>query len=1423
MSTLQGADLQAALDRCAEEPVHIIGQIQPHGLLFALSEPDLVVRQVSANVATVLGTPPGQILGQPFEAVLGQSQFQLFQAQPLHEDSPFPSPTRLRLGKEPLEFDCQLHRHDGVLIVELEQIHGAESLTPFNLNGHIRLSLSRLEETSNVLELCQAASLEIRRLSGFDRAMVYRFDADWNGEVIAEAKSPDSTSYFGLRFPASDIPVQARRLLLLNRLRTIVDINAVPAAILSESDAAAEKPLDLTFSLLRSPAAVHLEYLRNMGVQASLTVSLIVRGQLWGLIACHHNSRRHVDQMIRAVCDVVGRKLGSQVTVHIENAALQLRLASRNLLNRYMDELDAAKSQNKAECIQGERLLEFFAADALVSHLDGVVSYYGYAEEAGALLPVVAQLRANASRGVASSNCLSELHADAASYPSRLSGALYIGLTEEAGDYLLLLRRELVETIAWAGNPDKSLQIDSQGRLSPRNSFQSWRETVRGRSRPWTELDLENGFRLREQLLRRTETAAMGLSARRYEFLADTMPQLIWCAKPDGQGEYYNRRWISYTGLSLQQSIERGWQEAIHPDDLSNCVERWKKTIATQCDYELEVRIKRASDGAYRWHLGRAFPLRNQRGEVIQWVGTATDIEDQKQTRERLQLAIAESTIELSLAKEQLQTVLDGATSVSIIAADVQGVITVFNSGSENMLGYSAREVVGQLTPQIIHLESEVVARGLELSAETGRTVEGFDVFVEYARQGRHEEREWTYIRKDGSHLTVNLVVTALRDSLGTITGFLGVAMDVTARKRAEAASRASDENLRLIVGAVEDYALIMLDPEGRVVSWNLGAERIAGYSAAEIVGQHFSCFYFPEDIEKKHPDEELRIAAAQGRYAEESRRRRKYGSSFWADVVITAIHDERGNLRGFAKVVHDITERRKTEERFQLVVEAAPSAMIMVGHDALISLVNTQTENLFGYSRHELLGRPIEILLPEQFRPRHGAHLAGFFAAASQRSMAPGRELFGRRKDGSQVPVEIGLTPINTSQGQFVLASVIDITERKKTEKQLRDQALILDLANDSIFIRDSQDRVTYWNEGAQRLYGWSKDEALGRVTHTLLKTHFPQPLADIQAQLLAKGHWHGELVHTRRDASVITVASTWTLRCDDANQVASVLELNHDITARKRADAELLGAQRSLERHVAELAAANKGLAEKNEEVEAFVYIVSHDLRTPLVNLQGFCKELELSCEELRERLSSSIPDPRAQTILNDDIPGALRYVGASSTKFHRLINALLELSRYGRQEYRSEELSLAELVQSSLDLLQLSIATRGIQVCVGPLPAVRGDPTALGQVFANLIGNAIKYLQPGRPGQIEVGAEPRNGFVHCWVRDNGAGLPASAKARLFQVFQRFHPALAEGEGMGLAIVRRVVERHGGKIWAEGEEGVGTTFHFTLPAAGG
>ena len=244
------------------------------------------------------------------------------------------------------------------------------------------------------------------------------------------------------------------------------------------------------------------------------------------------------------------------------------------------------------------------------------------------------------------------------------------------------------------------------------------------------------------------------------------------------------------------------------------------------------------------------------------------------------------------------------------------------------------------------------------------------------------------------------------------------------------------------------------------------------------------------------------------------------------------------------------------------------------------------------------------------------------------------------------------------------------------------------------------------------------------------------------------------------------------------------TALTLGAVTTERKHAEQALHKAHDELELRVqertAELAVANRVLAGKNEEVEAFVYIVSHDLRAPLVNLQGFSKELETSCRELDETLEAAVMPPAAaqsvHAIMKESIPGALHYISASTAKFQRLIDALLMLSRYGRQEYGSEEIEVRTLGTTTLDSLRQLIDTNGVRVSVNSLPKARGDVTAVGQVFSNLIGNAVKYLQPGRPGLIEIGGETENGAAHYWVRDNGAGIPVAAQRRLFQVFQRF-----------------------------------------------
>ncbi|MBA3544754.1 MAG: PAS domain S-box protein [Chthoniobacterales bacterium] len=311
----------------------------------------------------------------------------------------------------------------------------------------------------------------------------------------------------------------------------------------------------------------------------------------------------------------------------------------------------------------------------------------------------------------------------------------------------------------------------------------------------------------KEAALRLELEATRREGEERYTFLADTMPQIVWTARRDGGLDYYNKAWFDYTGMTLEQTKDWGWGAVLHPDDLERCIDCWTKSFTTGEPYEIEYRFKRASDGAYRWHLGRALAMRNDDGEIVQWVGTCTDIDDQKRSRARLEARVAKRTNELALAKAQLQSVLDAATGVSVIATDLEGMITLFNSGSQAMLGYGAEEMIGRQTPAILHLPAEVEARGTELTNILDRPIAGFDVFVEIPRLGEPEEREWTYVRKDGSHLAVALVVSASHNAAGEINGFLGIALDITERRNAreqlerakeaaESANRAKSEFL---------------------------------------------------------------------------------------------------------------------------------------------------------------------------------------------------------------------------------------------------------------------------------------------------------------------------------------------------------------------------------------------------------------------------------------------------------------------------------------------------------------------------------------------------------------------------------------------------------------------------------------------------
>jgi signal transduction histidine kinase len=292
-------------------------------------------------------------------------------------------------------------------------------------------------------------------------------------------------------------------------------------------------------------------------------------------------------------------------------------------------------------------------------------------------------------------------------------------------------------------------------------------------------------------------------------------------------------------------------------------------------------------------------------------------------------------------------------------------------------------------------------------------------------------------------------------------------------------------------------------------------------------------------------------------------------------------------------------------------------------------------------------------------------------------------------------------------------------------------------------------------------------------------------------------------------------------------------IARLDHTLheTSRRLLEAERIQArfQADLARRANELAAINETLRQQTQENEMFIYSVSHDLRAPLVNLQGFSKELIHACDDLRAAVrQSSLTPVRRQHIeqlVDEDIGEALHYLQTAVLRASHIIDALLRLSRVGRVEYRRQQVHVRDIVQRVIDAMQVSIRARRARVVVHDLPSVWGDPTALEQVFANLVGNAINYLDASRDGRVEIGTTPAPPGVHSlrifYVKDNGLGIPAVAISRLFNAFQRLHGNVAMGEGIGLALVRRVVERHGGRVWAESTEGVGTTFYFSLPEA--
>jgi PAS domain S-box-containing protein len=747
--------------------------------------------------------------------------------------------------------------------------------------------------------------------------------------------------------------------------------------------------------------------------------------------------------------------------------------------------------------------------------------------------------------------------------------------------------------------------------------------------------------------------------------------------------------------------------------------------------------------------------------------------------------------------ERQFAEVVAGVRDYAVFLLDPQGHVVTWNAGAERTKGYPASEIIGQHFSKFYppeQISNGWPAHELEVAAQTGR----------------FEDEGWR-VRKDGSRFWASVVITAIRDPFGVLHGYLKITRDLTDRKQAEEKLRMSEERFRLIVEGVRDFAIFMLDPEGRVATWNAGAQQLKGYTAAEIIGQHFSRFYPQDAIDRGWPQQELRRAAEVGRFEDEGWRVRKDGTQFWANVVITALRDETGTLRGYAKVTRDLTERRQAEEaerqliheqaarkaaedaaeeierqreQLQVTLSSTGDAVVVTDARGCVSFLNPVAAALIGRTQQDAAAQDLDRIvriINEKTREPVENPVHRVFREGRIVEMANHTALVSF--DGREIPIEDSAAPIRNRDGSIGGAVLVfrDVTEARRSMEARLYLAAIVDSSDDAIIGHTLDGKIASWNSGAERLYGYSAADIVGQPLSVLVPDDHPDEAPAILAKI-RRGEYieHFETVRIRKDGSRVDVSLTISPVRDRDGEIIGASKIARDITSRKEEDRR------------------------KNE----FLAMLAHELRNPLAPLRNGIQILRLTSD-----------DPEALEQVRSVMERQLDHLV-------RLVDDLLDVSRIsrGKLQLRKERILLSAAVNHALELCRPIVEDRHHELTVtvqDNLAYIDVDKTRLAQAVCNLVNNAAKYSEAG--SRIWLTAEARGNEAVISVKDNGIGIPAEMLPRVFDMFMQVDRSLEMsqgGLGVGLALVKRLVEMHGGRVEAHSDgPGKGSEFIIRLP----
>lgn len=620
------------------------------------------------------------------------------------------------------------------------------------------------------------------------------------------------------------------------------------------------------------------------------------------------------------------------------------------------------------------------------------------------------------------------------------------------------------------------------------------------------------------------------------------------------------------------------------------------------------------------------------------------------------------------------------------------------------------------------------------------------------------------------------------------------------------------DRRQRAILDSIPDIAWLK-DRESRFIAVNEAFAGVSNKRPEDLIGKT-DLDIWPRDLAERYRADDREVMEAGRRKQVEEPLADEYGNLRWIETIKTPLYDEKGRIAGTTGIARDITDRKRmetalkeSEGRYRVIAENAQDAIITIDEDDRILVVNEAAEKIFGYTSTEMHGLPFTMLMPERFREAHLRAVKGHIAAGAKQLPLRTVELPGLHRDGREIPLEISFGE-SMQGGKHVFIGILrNITERKLAEEALRSREKELSniTANlaEGIYVLGEKGNIMFMNPEAERLLGWTAEELKDKNPHELV--HFrkadgtPLPFEECNMiRVLKTGERFSSTdeVFVRKDGTVFPISVISAPIIEGGKVIASITAFQ-DITGLKRAEEKIKNLNRDLQRRASELEIAYR-------DMESFSYAVSHDLKAPTIRIEGFSNIL---LEDYADKLDQ----------YGKDLLGRMR---ENSNHMKRLIEDLLAFFRFGNKRMEKSQIDMGVLAKSIYEELKADIGERKLQFEIKDPPAAYGDPAMIHQVLLNLIANSVKFTRTKEAAVIEVGGLTENNENIYFVKDNGIGFDMQFSNKLFGLFQRIHISKEfEGTGVGLVIVKKIVENHGGRVWAEGVPDQGATFYFSLP----